>query len=333
MKNITTTFLGTELKSPIILGACSLSNSVNKLQALEKAGIGAIIFRTLFEEQIQRESAELDEQLSLYDDRNAEMTSLFPKIEHAGPKEHIVSLKSAVDAVDIPVYASLNCLYDVTWVDYAKELAQTGIAGLELNFYDTPKKLERTAQEIEDFQVSIVAKVKKEVGLPIQVKLSRYYTNPLNYVKRLADAGADSVLLFNRLFFPNIDIQSEDFKLKWSYTNPEDKLYSLRFAGLLHGRVDASIVAGTGIYSSEDLIAAILAGADAGAVVSTIYKNSPEHVSKMIMDLYSWMDSKGYNSIDDFKGKLSYQAVKDKTEYTRAQYIDILINKKPDYIL
>ena len=224
MKNLKTTLMGVELKNPLVLGACNLSYKPEKLKELEEAGISAVVFKTLFEEQIMQERFELEEQLHLYDERNAEQVNLFPTIEHGGPGEHILKLKKAVETLSIPVFGSINCVYEQTWVEYAKAMADTGIAGLELNFYDTPKKVARTAQEIEDYQVRVVEAVKKAVKLPIQVKLSRYYTNPLNLIDRLDKAGADSFVLFNRLFLPSIDTDKETFTLNWDFSEPEEKL-------------------------------------------------------------------------------------------------------------
>lgn len=332
MTDLSTTLMGVKLKNPLVLGACSLSYHPEKLKELEEAGISAIVFKSLFEEQIMQERFELEEQLHQYDDRNAEMTNLFPVVEHSGPGEHILKLKAAINAVNIPVFASINCVYEQTWVEYAKELADTGIAGLELNFYDTPKKIERSAKEIEDYQVSIVKAVKEATKLPIQVKLSRYYTNPLNLIKRLDEAGANSFVLFNRLFLPTIDTAKEEFAVNWDYTEPEERLYALRFAGLLYGRVEADIVGNTGIYTWNDVVGMILAGASSVQIVSVIYKWGWKHIPTILDRMEGWMSSKGYKSIDDFRGKLSYEKIKDKSVYNRAQYVDILLKKKPLFL-
>lgn len=329
MNNLSTKLMGVTLKNPLVLGACSLSYQIDKLKELEDAGIAAVVFKSLFEEQIMQESYELDEQLHQYDERNAEMTNLFPNIEHGGPGEHVLKLKAAVDALSIPVFASINCVYEQTWVEYAKALAETGIAGLELNFYDTPKKVARTAQEIEDYQVRVVEAVLKATKLPIQIKLSRYYTNPLHLIDRLDKAGVNSFVLFNRLFLPTIDTHKEEFVVNWDFTEPDEKLYALRFAGLLHGNISADIVSNTGIYTWNDVVSMILAGANSVQIVSAVYKWGWKHIPTILDRLDGWMTSKGYTTLDDFRGKLSYKNVKDKSQYTRAQYVDILLKKKP----
>ncbi len=336
MADITTNLLGIEIKSPIVLGACNLSYKLDKLKEVEAAGAGAMVFRTLFEEQIMQETYELEEQLTMYDDRFAEATSIFPEIEHGGPAEHVMHLKNAIQELNIPIIASINCIYDVTWKEYAKIMADAGASALELNFYDTPKKFSRTAKDIEDYQVRIIEAVKSAVDIPIQVKLSRYYSNPLNVIKRMNEVGADGFVLFNRLFLPGINIDKEEFELNWNFTSQDEKLYTIRFAGLLYDQIKGNITASTGIYDSKDIISVLLSGADSVQMVSSIYKNGAGYIKTLLEELNEWMDIKGYKSISDFSGKLSNANVSDKSNYTRAQYVDTLLNKKPvfdrDYI-
>jgi len=187
MANITSKYLGIELKSPIVVGACDLSENRDNLLKLERAGAGAIVYKSLFEEQIQLEDLELTRQLQQYNERNAEMTSLFPELSHAGPGEHLYQLKKAVEALSIPLIASLNAVYKETWVKYATLAESTGVAGLELNFYNVPFSFDKTANEIEQEQLDVVEAVIKAVKIPVSVKLSRFYTNPLGLVKKLDD--------------------------------------------------------------------------------------------------------------------------------------------------
>lgn len=329
MKDISTTLLGMKIKSPIVLGACNLSYMPNRLAEFEEAGIGAIVYKTLFEEQVQLESFEFDEQLHLYDERNAEMVNLFPKIEHGGPAEHVLKLKETVKAVNVPVIASLNCIFEETWVEYAKELANAGASALELNFYDTPKRFERTSLEIEDYQTRVVGLVKKAVNIPVQVKLSRFYGNVLNLVQRMDNEGADGFVMFNRLFLPDINPEKEEFLLNWEFSSPEEKLYTMRVAGLLSGNIKGDIIASNGIYSTSDVVSMILAGANSVQMVSAMYRNGSKHLVQVLENLDAWMERKGYDSLADFRGNMDYNNVKDKFQYTRSQYVDILLRKTP----
>jgi len=328
MADMSTTYMGVQLKNPLILGASNLVTKPEVIKQIEEAGIGAIVYRSLFEEQIQLEGLQMDELLSEYENRNAEMTSLFPGLEHAGPKEHLYNVEKLVKSVNVPVFASLNAIYEPTWVEYAKELEKTGVAGLELNLYAVPGYFEVTGESIEDKQVQIVRAVKEAVNIPVSVKMSLFYTNPLNFIKKVDEAGADAYVLFNRFFQPEVDIDKEEYFYPWELSNPKDHMVGLRFAGLLHGNLEGSICVSRGIYDANDVIKMILAGADVVQMVSTIYRNSPNVVSDILMDMNRWMDDKGYKSLDDFRGKLSRKNMKDPFTYQRAQYVDILMRSE-----
>lgn len=324
MANLTTTYMGVELKNPLILGASNLVSKPEVIKQIEEAGIGAIVYRSLFEEQIQLESLQMDELLSEYEERNAEMTDLFPGLKHAGPKEHLYNVEKLVKSVDVPVFASLNAIYEPTWVEYAQELEKTGVAGLEINLYAVPGYFEVTGESIEDKQVQIVKAIKQVVKIPVSVKMSLFYTNPLNFIKKVDEAGADGYVLFNRFFQPEIDIEKEEYFYPWELSNPKDHMVGLRYAGLLYGNVEGSVCISRGIYDANDVIKMLLAGADVVQMVSTIYRNSPSVVSDILMDINKWMDDKGYKTLNDFRGKLSRKSMKDPFAYQRAQYVDIL---------
>jgi len=287
-----------------------------------------VVYKSLFEEQIRLENLQFDEELGEYNERNAEMIRLFPDIKHAGPEAHLVRLKKFKDSVDIPVFASLNAVYEPTWVEYAKELEATGVDGLELNLYAVPGYFDITGQSVEAKQVQIVEAVKNTVKIPVSIKISQFYTNPLHFVSQLEKAGADGYVLFNRFFQPDITLEDEKYHFPWKLSNPDDYMMSLRFAGLLHGNVKGSVCASRGIYTAEDVIKMILAGADTVQIVSTIYKNKSSVVSEILKEMKKWMDKKGYKSLDDFRGKLSRKNMKDPFTYQRAQYVDILMKSE-----
>lgn len=324
MADLSTTYMGVKLKNPLILGASNLVTKPEVIKELEEAGIAAIVYKSLFEEQIQLESLQLDEEKNEYAERNAEMTSLFPDIEHAGPKEHLYNLKKLKQNTSVPVFASLNAMYEPSWVEYAKLLEETGVDGLELNLYATPGYFEVGASSIEDKQYQIVKSVKKAVKIPVSVKLSPFYTNTLNFVKKLDEAGVDGFVMFNRFFQPEIDIETENFHFPWELSQPRDHYLALRYTGLLHGNIEASICASRGIYTSEDVIRLILAGADVVQIVSAVYKKELSYVATMLEGIHNWMDRKGYKNLNDFRGKLSRKNLKDPFTYQRAQYVDIL---------
>lgn len=267
MADLSTSYMGLQLKNPIILGASNMVTKPDVIEQLEEAGIAAFVYKSLFEEQIQLEAIQLDEELREYEERNAEMTRLFPDLEHAGPAEHLLQVKLFRKRVKVPVIASLNAIYDITWVDYARELEQTGVDALEINLFAVPGYFESESNKVEDRQVQIVKSIKKAVKIPVSVKLSPFYTNPLNFIKKLDEAGADGFVLFNRFFQPEIDIEKELFYFPWDLSQPKDYQLSLRYAGLLYKNTEASVCTSRGIYTSEDLIKMLLAGADVVQVV------------------------------------------------------------------
>ncbi len=326
MADLKTTYLGLELKNPVIVGACNLVTDMDALRQIEDAGAAAIVYKSLFEEQVQLERAQHEDGLEEYNERHAEMVSLFPKIKHAGPEEHLHNLRKVVDKVNIPVIASLNCVYDVTWAEYAKKLEETGVAAIELNMYSNPRSAERSGKDIVDQRLAILKKVKQSVNIPVSVKLSPFYTNILGVVDQMDKTGVDGFVLFNRIFQPDIDIENEKLIFPWFLSCDGDYRLALRFAGMLHGNLNANVCANTGIFTGNHVIQLLLAGADAVQVVSTLYKNGLGQITKILNDLESWMDKKGYNTIDDFKGKISKKNSTDPFAYRRSQYVDILMS-------
>ncbi len=324
MADLRTTYMGVELKNPIILGASSLVEDPVAIQRIERAGIAAIVYRSLFEEQIHLEQIQLEDQLEEYDERHAEMIRIFPEVRHGGAKEHLFKLEKLISLVNIPVFASLNAMYEGSWEEYALALEKTGIAGLELNFYDVPVDSKISGAEIEQKHLNILKKLKGIIKVPISVKLSPFYANPLNVVAQLDQAGANSVMLFNRFFQPEINIETEEFYYPFDLTHPKDYQLSLRFAGLLYGNIKADICTGRGISDGNDVIKMLLAGADSVQVVSAVYKNKSIHITSMIEMLEEWMDTRGYQTISAFKGKLSMKNINDPYAYKRAHYVDIL---------
>jgi dihydroorotate dehydrogenase (fumarate) len=324
MADLSTTYMGIPLKNPLILGASNLVSQAETVRLLEEAGIAAIVYKSLFEEQVQLESLQLIEELSEYEERSAEMARIFPSLEHAGTKEHLLNLRKMKEMTTIPVIGSLNAVYEPTWVEYARELEKTGIDGLEINLYAIPGYFEIDGKSIEERQVEIVKSVRQAVRIPVSVKISPFYTNTLNFVKRIDEAGAGAFVLFNRFFQPEIDTEKESYYYPWELTHPQDHMLSLRYAGLLYGNLDGSVCISRGFYTADDVIKAILAGADTVQIVSTVYKNQPGVVKEILEGITSWMEKKNYRLLQDFRGKLSRKNLNDPFVYQRAQYVDIL---------
>jgi dihydroorotate dehydrogenase (fumarate) len=325
MTRLTTSYMGIELKNPLILGACNLTMDLDTAKKIEDAGVGAIVFKSLFEEQINLESIQLDEELNEYNERHAEMINIFPHIEHAGPAEHLEKLSALKSAVSIPVIGSLNCVNRSTWVEYAQQMQQTGVDALELNFYANPIDSTQRAEDLEKEQVDILREVKSKVNIPVSVKLSFFYTNPMQIIHQMDQAGVNGFVLFNRLFQPDIDLDKQQLYSPFNLSQMGDYKLALRYAGLLYKQINGDICSNTGVFTAEDVIRLVLAGANSVQIVSTVYKNRIPYIETILRELNLWMLKNNYESLDDFRGKVAKVNSTDPYAYRRAQYVDLLM--------
>lgn len=329
MINLKTKYMGIEIDNPIIVGASNLVTNLDHLKKAEELGAAAIVYKSLFEEQIQLERLQLDERLTQFNDMNAEMLTLHPQMEHAGPEEHLLNLRNAKESVSIPLIASLNAVNHETWIKYASLLGETGVDGIELNFYHVPSDFNKSAKEIEDEQINIVKEIRKNITIPVSVKLSSEYTNALNLIKNLDHSGVDAFVLFNSFFQPDIDIATEKHIKSFNFSSEKDYKSSLRYAGLLFENINADICSSHGIFSGADVVKLLLAGSTCVQVVSTLYKHGLGQIDTIKNDLIKWMESKNYQNIDEFRGKLSQNRLKGNPfVYGRAQYADLLLNSE-----
>lgn len=331
--NLTTNYGGLALKNPIVIGASNLVTDIDNLVKLEQAGAAAIVYKSLFEEQIQLETFSIEQQMESYQGWDAEHNSFFPSVKHAGTAEHLMKLREAKNALGIPLIGSLNCVHDKNWVEFAVQMEQTGIDGLELNFYSNNIDFYAKAETIEEIQINILKKVREAIKIPLFVKLSPFYSNALWMIEQMGLVGANGFVLFNRLFQPDIDTENEEHHFPYNFSHENDNRLALRYAGLLHQEITASIISNTGIFTGNDVIKMLLAGADAVQVVSTVYRKGIGQITTMLKEIESWMIRKQYASLDDFRGKLSRRNLPDPFAYKRAQYVDILMKAElfPQY--
>jgi dihydroorotate dehydrogenase (fumarate) len=325
MADLTTKYMGIEIKNPLVVGACALSKNVDNIKQLEAAGAGALVIKSLFEEQVQLESSDFDNMLEQYDDLYAEAVNLFPKMEHGGPKEHLYWVKEAKKAVSMPLIASINAVSEDIWVDYARQLADTGVDGLELNFYTQPRDYMLSSSDLEKRELEIFSKIKEAVKLPLAVKLHPFYTNVFQVASSFDRAGASAIVLFNRLFQPDINIEKQEESSALVLSDSRDLFLPLRWTALLYEEVKADLIGNTGILNGKDAIKMILAGANAVQIVSTLYKNKFTHIGVMLEEISNWMDNKGFSSLADIRGRVSKKQVKDPWSFERAQYIKALL--------
>lgn len=284
----------------------------------------------MFEEQIQLENYRDELERENNNERNAEMITVFPEIERFGPKEHLYWLRKTKETVKIPVIGSLNAVNRETWLDYALQMADTGIDGLELNFYSVPKDFSKSASSIEDEQIELLKELTSKVKIPIAVKLSSNYTNPLNIIKRMSETGIVGFILFNRFFQPDINIEKLENTYPFNLSTPQDNRISLRYTALLSQQITTDICSSGGIFSSAEVIKMILAGASSVQMVSALYLHGISHITTVLNGIEDWMTRHEYDSIEDFKGILNKLNSNDPWAYGRAQYIKLLM--KPDLL-
>lgn len=319
-------YMGINLKNPVIVGANNMVSNLESLKRMEEAGASAIVYKSLFEEQLHLENLEYSNFIDEYVAQNSDETSPYPDIDISGPKQYLFKLKKAKEVLNIPLFASLNAVYDVSWVDYAKQIEAIGVDGIELNFYSVPKEMESAEVDFVNWQFDIVEKIKEAIKIPVAVKLSSFYNNPLAVIKRMDSLGADSFVLFNKFFQPDIDLEKEEMVFPYNLSSSGDYGLALRFVGLLYNKINADICSSTGIFTGEDVAKLIMAGADTVQVVSALYEEGINQIEVILQQLSSFMEKKNYKSLDDFRGKLSQSRIDDPFAYSRAQYIDYLVN-------
>jgi len=325
MADLSTTFMGVALTSPIVVGASALSKRIDNIKTAEDAGAGALVIYSLFQEQIELEAQELDEALAIGSDHFAESLTYFPKLEHAGPREHVMWVEKARKTVRFPIFGSLNATSVGNWIEYARELESAGCNGLELNLYAVETDPRKTAEEIESRSLEAISAVRSVVRIPVAVKLSPFYTSTAGFAHRAVEAGADALVLFNRFYQPMIDPDAEALKISLNYSTPEELRLPLRWIAILSGELKADLAASTGVHSGRDVIRQLLAGAKVAQTVSALYQNGIGHVATMNLEIADWMSAHGYASIGDFRGKLNQKHVSNPYAFERAQYIKLLL--------
>jgi dihydroorotate dehydrogenase (fumarate) len=326
--NLSVQYGGLVLKNPIVIGASNIVTDVHNLVKLEEAGAAAIVYKSLFEEQIQLESLQLDQRHESLSNWDAEHESFFPSVRHAGPAEHLRQLKEARKHVTVPLIGSLNCVNDDSWLEYALKMEDTGIDALEINFYSNNIDFDLTAGAIEQKHIKTLELIRAGVRLPLFVKLSPFYTNTLRLISQMDKVGVDGFVLFNRLFQPDIDVDKEEHHFPYIFSSESDNRLALRYAGLLHKKIKGSVICNTGILTGKDIVKMLLAGGNAVQVVSAVYKKGIPTITHMLEEIESWMIKKGYESLIDFQGKLSKENLSDPFAYKRAQYVDILMKSE-----
>lgn len=326
MMDLSTTYLGLNLKNPLVASASPMSKKVESAQRLEEAGVAAIVMYSLFEEQIIHESLELDHFLTRGSHSSAEALSYLPDsgTYALGPQKYIEHLTALKKALKIPVIGSLNGVSKGGWVDYARFIQDGGADALELNLYYLPTDSALTAADIELAQLDLVSAVKASIKIPLAVKLSPYYTSLPNFAKRLAEAGADGLVLFNRFYQPDFDLETLDVLHSLDLSTSSDLRLPLRWVSILHGQVTADLALTSGVHTAQDALKAMMAGAKVAMMASAILHNGARVVATMLNEMGWWMETHEYESIRQMQGSMSRKSVAEPAAFERANYMKVL---------
>ena len=321
MINLETNYMGLNLKNPIIIASSGLTNSVEKIKDLEKAGAGAIVLKSIFEEQINNE---VNNQI------NRSPQHLFPEEEDFTWNytrnnlitSHLNLLSEAKKETEIPIIGSISCMSASEWVVFAKDLENAGADALELNLFFVPTDPRKSSEEIEQFYLRIVSQVKKNVKIPVSVKIGFYYSNLIAMADKLSASGADALVLFNRFYEPDINLEKLELTTSEVFSSPEDIRQSMRWIGLISSQLpNVQIAAGTGIHNGEAVIKQLLVGAQTAQICSSVYINGSQVIAGMLSDLTAFMKKWHFKKIEDFRGRLSYKSISNPAIYERVQFM------------
>lgn len=328
--DITTTYLGLKLKSPIVCSAGPLSEKISNIREMEDAGAGAVVLYSIFEEQIEHDQLELDYFTSHNTESYAEATSYLPTPFEfkLGPDEYLNHIRKAKEAVNIPIIASLNGKSIGGWTDYAMKIEQAGADALELNIYLLPTDFKKFGSEIEKIYLDIVKAVKSTVKIPIAVKMHPFFSSTSFMASELSKAGADGLVMFNRFYQPDIDLEKLEVVPNVILSTPMAMRLPLRWIAMMYGRINADLAATSGIYSAEDVLKMVMAGAKVTQMLSALLKFGIGHIADVTTNLKAWMEEKEYQSIDQMRGSMSYMNVDDPASFERANYMKVLQSYK-----
>jgi dihydroorotate dehydrogenase (fumarate) len=326
MTDLSTTYLGLNLKNPLVASASPLSKRLDRAKKLEESGISAIVMYSLFEEQIIHESLELDHFLNRGTDSFPEALSYLPDggIYSISPEKYLNQLGGLKKTLKIPVIGSLNGVSKGGWTSYARKIEEAGADALELNVYYVATDTDMTSSDIEDTQIELVAEVKSAIKIPLSVKISPFVTSIPNFAKRLVDAGADGLVLFNRFYQPDFDLDELEIVHSLDLSTSSDLRLPLRWISILHGKVNADFALTSGVHSYTDVLKAMMAGAKVAMMASSLLHGGEQAIGPILSDLEAWMNEREYESIQQMQGSMSQKSVKEPAAFERANYMKVL---------
>ena len=326
MIDITTTYLGLTLKAPIVASASPMCDSLDKLRRLEDAGVAAAVLPSLFEEQLDLESQAVDSDLSRGAESFPESTSFFPDLHtyNLGPDGYLDLIRRAKASVAIPIIGSLNGVSPGGWLHHAALIEQAGADALELNLYSIPTDTDCAAADLERTFCGLVREIKSKVRIPVAVKLSPSFTAPANMAKKLSEAGANGLVLFNRFYQPDFDIEALEVVPTISLSHPSELLLRLHWVGIMYGNVSADLAVTGGVHDATGVLKSMMAGARVAMMASALLHSGSGYAALVLEDLKRWMEEHEYESIRQMRGSMSYRSVADPGAFERANYMRVL---------
>lgn len=326
MTDLTTTYLGLKLKNPLVASASPFPKKLDNIRRMEAAGLSAIVLHSLFEEQITFESNELDHFLSAGTESFAEALTYFPDLQHynMGPEPYLELIRKARESVNIPIIASLNGISTGGWVDYARKIEQAGASALELNMYYLSTDPNLSGAELEEEYVRLVRDVRAKVRIPLAVKLSPFFSALPQMTRRLASAGANGLVFFNRFYQPDLDLDALAVVPHLKLSTSDDMLLPLRWIAILYGRVKVDFALSSGVHTGQDLIKAMMAGANVAMTTSSLLQSGLEQAGRILKEAEQWMVEHEYKSIQQMRGSMSQKAVTEPAAFERANYMKAL---------
>jgi len=329
--DLTTRYLGMNLRTPLVPSASPLSDEVDNIKRMEDAGASAVVLYSLFEEQLSREQEALNFHLTHGAESFAEALSYFPELDEfrVKPDGYLNHIRKAKEAVKIPIIASLNGSSIGGWVEYAKMMQQAGADALELNVYFVATELDRSPEEVERTYLEILRAVKQTVRIPVAIKLGPFFSNMANMAKHLDEAGADGLVLFNRFYQPDIDLDTLEVKPNVLLSTPQALRLPLRWIAILYGRIKANMAATSGIHNANDVLKMLMAGADITQLCSTLLRNGIDYIREVETKMSEWMEEHDYQSVQQLQGSMSQKYCSDPAAFERAQYMRAVLSYKP----
>jgi len=326
MTDLSTTYLGLTLKNPLVVSASPLSEDVANIRRMEDAGAAAVVLHSLFEEQISLESHELDRYLSYGTESFAESLTYFPEMRtyNLGPEGYLEHVRRAKAAVKIPVIGSLNGVSTGGWIKYARKIQEAGADALELNLYFIPTDPKMTGAQVEQMYVDLVRDVKASVGIPVAVKLNHFFSAMANMAQCLDESGADALVLFNRFYQPDFDLENLEVVHSLTLSSSYEVLLRLHWVAILYGHIRADLAITGGIHTAQDVLKAMMAGARVAMMTSALLKHGIDHLARVRADVVAWMEEHEYTSIRQMQGSMSYRSVANPAAFERANYMKVL---------